>query len=302
MPRQWRCLLVRLVLYYTTMKTSRAKPTAATVLLPFGFNELESEAYLFLLRESAATAYRIAQGIRKPSANVYKAMESLEEKGAVTTTEEEARLYVAVPPAELLAKLERSFHRRREEAAAAIASVDRPLPDDRVHRLHSRELVFARMASMLEGAERVALADGFPIPLAELREPLEAAARRGVKVGVKAYDGTSMAGVRTVVPDNARETVARWPGQWINLVVDGAQTAIAYLSRDGVHQAIWTASPWLSWTYHSALVSEISLAAVSHEVERHGSIDRARLVLEELRELLALDAPGYRAAIERSRD
>lgn len=284
------------------MKNAMANPASANVLLPFGFNELESEAYLFLLRESASTAYRVAQGIRKPSANVYKAMESLEEKGAVTTTEEEARLYVAVPPAELLDQLERNFHRRREEAAAAIAGVDRPLPDDRVHRLHSRDLVFARMTSMLDAAERVALADGFPIPLAELREPLEAAARRGVKVGVKSYDGESMAGVRAVVPDNARETVARWPGQWINLVVDGAQTAIAYLSRDGVHQAIWTASPWLSWTYHSALASEISLAAVAHEIDRHGSIDRARRVLEELRELLALDAPGYRAAIERSSD
>jgi len=59
-----------------------ATSPAAELLVPFGFTNLESEIYVFLLGESPATGYRIAQAIGKPAANTYKAIESLRlEKG-----------------------------------------------------------------------------------------------------------------------------------------------------------------------------------------------------------------------------
>ena len=51
--------------------------TGIDALRELGFTELESRIYIFLLEESPATGYRIAQAIEKPVANTYKAIELL---------------------------------------------------------------------------------------------------------------------------------------------------------------------------------------------------------------------------------
>src|SRR5262249_42168099 len=96
---------------------------AATALADLGFTALEAEIYLLLLAESPATGYRIAQRLAKPTANVYKGLESLEQKGAVLVGEGAGRLARAIEPDELLAQVERRFHSRRERAANALAGV-----------------------------------------------------------------------------------------------------------------------------------------------------------------------------------
>jgi sugar-specific transcriptional regulator TrmB len=50
-------------------------------LMEFSFSGLEAEIYTFLLRDSPATGYRVAQALGKPVANTYKAIESLQNKG-----------------------------------------------------------------------------------------------------------------------------------------------------------------------------------------------------------------------------
>src|SRR6516162_713654 len=156
-------------------------------LTGLGFTELEAEVYVALLQHSPATGYRVAQAIGRPVANTYKAIESLQHKGAVLVDEGTSRLCRAVPAEELLAQLERSFQRRRQEAANALAALRAAPEDDRVYQLQSVAQVFERCRRMLEGCEEAAVLDVFPKPLEELREAVEAAAQRGVRVAVKAY-------------------------------------------------------------------------------------------------------------------
>jgi hypothetical protein len=61
-------------------------------LSTLGFTELEAAVYTFLVESSPATAYRVAQGIGRPVANTYKAVESLQQKGAVLVDETGTRL------------------------------------------------------------------------------------------------------------------------------------------------------------------------------------------------------------------
>ena len=67
-----------------------------------GFTQLESEVYTFLLGANASTGYAISQAIAKPAANVYKAITTLENKGAVYVEEGSSRLCTAVSSDELL--------------------------------------------------------------------------------------------------------------------------------------------------------------------------------------------------------
>src|SRR5688572_20917974 len=97
--------------------------SGAETLVSLGFTPLEAEVYTFLLKESPATGYRVAQALGRPVSGVYKTLESLAAKGALLADEGGSKLCRAVPYDELLSQMERSFQRRKAAAAAALAEL-----------------------------------------------------------------------------------------------------------------------------------------------------------------------------------
>src|SRR3974377_860031 len=95
---------------------------AIHALTDFGFTDLEAEVYVFLLQEWPAPGYRGAHALGKPVANTYKAIESLQNKGAILVDEGANRLCRAVPAEELLSQLERNFQRFRKKGARGLAT------------------------------------------------------------------------------------------------------------------------------------------------------------------------------------
>ena len=265
-------------------------------LVSLGFTALEADVYTRLLDEPASTGYRIAQALGKPAPNIYKALESLHGKGAVIVDEGVTRVCRAVPPDELLGQLERRFHENRERAARSLAERPGAQADDRVYRLGSTEQVFERARAMIGRASRIVIVDAFPEPLGVLRAELERAASAGVEIAILAYAAVEVSGARVIENPLALEARSRWPGQWVNVVVDGREHLVSFLGRDGrsVHQAIWSGSPYLSWVYHCSLVSEALLAEVRRELDRGATSDELRTRLDQLASLRALEAPGYR--------
>jgi HTH-type transcriptional regulator, sugar sensing transcriptional regulator len=274
---------------------------AIAALVELGFTALEAEVYTWLLGEPAATGYRIAQGIGKPVANTYKAIESLQNKGAILVEEEENRLCRAVPADELLRALDRGFAARRAQAARSLAGMARPEGDDRVYTLRTPEQVLERARTMLAGARRVALVDAFPRALDAVGAAVVKAAARGVTAAVKAYAPARLGDAEVYVQPQAERTIARWPGEWLNLVVDGAEHLLAFLARDlgAVRQAIWSRSPYLSWVYHSALGSELVMAEVLAMAATAPRGDPLRKVAARADALVVPDAPGYKALVKR---
>ena len=126
-------------------------------LRELGLTALEAEIYAFLASGDSATGYRVAREIDRPTANTYKALESLRSKGAVVVEDGARRLYRAVTPGELLRTLERRFTASKERAAEALANLGRPILDDGVYRLRSTDQVVERLGDILSRAERTVL-------------------------------------------------------------------------------------------------------------------------------------------------
>jgi sugar-specific transcriptional regulator TrmB len=284
-----------------SLAVTRPPSESVEALVGLGFTGLEAEVYSFLLQESPATGYRIAQGIGKPAANTYKAIETLEAKGAILVEEAENRLCRAVPVEELLSRLERAFAKKRERAAQALTALKEPAGDDRIYQIRSREQVIERCRTMLARCTVVALIDAFPQPLEELRGAIEEAARRKIRLGVKAYRPIEIPGVEVLVDPKGDRTIASWPGQWVNLVADGREHLISFLTPDGlgVNQAVWSGSAYLSWVYHSALASEIALAAIMSDLEQNASIERIRDRYRKYAQFFTNQEPGYRELMQR---
>jgi sugar-specific transcriptional regulator TrmB len=264
-------------------------------LSAFGFTELEARTYLFLLGESPATGYRVAQAVGKPVANTYKALASLRDKGAVVA-EDGGGLCRAVPAEELLGQLERRFQEHRTRAGRALARLGAGAGDARVYQLRTPAQVLERCRRALAGCRRVAVIDAFPAALEELRPAAEAAAARGVAVAVKAYRPAAVAGADVVVHPGGEAVLRRWPGQWLNLVADSREYVLAFLTEDGaaVRQAVWTGSAYLAAVYHSAVACEVTLSALERQVAEGAPPRALRGTLRRFRYLFESDVlPGY---------
>jgi HTH-type transcriptional regulator, sugar sensing transcriptional regulator len=234
-------------------------------LLDLGFSEIEALVYTFLVSSEPSTGYRISHAIGKPTANTYKAIAALEQRGAVLIDDGDNRLVRAVPPDELLAGLERRALQQREAARTALATLAQDDGDDRVYTLRDRDQVLERARVMLARAQSIVLGDVFPAPLAALADDLAAAAARGVRVVLKSYADAKIGGVEVVVATDGDRALAAWPGQQLSLVVDADEHLLAMFDFELAHvrQAVWSRSAFLSCLHHNQVAMELLVTADS---------------------------------------
>lgn len=273
-----------------------------TALNGLGFSRLEAEAYMFLLRESPVTAYRIAQALHRPAANVYKIVEALAHKGAVIVDEGRNRMVRAVPYEELLSQLTHQFTAQRDQASRALAAIGSTRGDERVYQLATREQVIERARQMLARADREVLLIAFPGPLAELIPWLEQAAARGIAIVVKTYgvpaDAPKIAGCELHLSSLPVDSLAQYAGEELHLVADATEHLLALLRRDGgLIQAIWSSSLYLSLFAYNALSAEISLTELGQAVIKDRSRDKLLQILRRAR--LSFDTLGHQRLLER---
>lgn len=259
------------------------KNQAADALTFLGFSEIEALVYCFLLQESPATGYRVSHAIGKPTANTYKAIAALALRGAIIIDDSESRLCRAVPPSELLERLNREFEAHRRTAESELSKIRQASGDDRVYQLTSIAQVFERARAMLDGAKQAVMLDVFPNALALIAADLQRTAKRGVKLAVRAYEPIRIDGVTVVVTDEAARIRAAWPGEQLSVAADGDQFLIALLSKDAqsVHQAVWSNSTFLSCLQYNALHGEI--VSTEMRLNRRGDSTLEALSLTRLK-------------------
>lgn len=271
-------------------------------LRDLGFTEMEAQVYVALLQGAPATAYRIAQQVGKAAANVYKAVESLQNKGAVLVDEAESSLYRPVALADLLRHVEARFKTARDRASRALERVERQSGDERVYQLRSREQVLERARSLLRRSTKMVLCDLFPGPAEELREELESAARRGCRVFLQAYQPIAFSkSIALFVKPNGTRHLGTWPGEWLNLVGDAQEHLLALLrtSDGGVHCALWGESKYLSVIFHSGIKCEMAWGAIDDAMSRNAAPEDVRREYERVRELVDdMRLPGYVALLD----
>ena len=268
---------------------------AVAALSELGFSALEAEVYLLLLTESPATGYKLAQLLGKPTANVYKALESLEQKGAALIEEGPNRLARATDPEEILAQADRAFQTRRQRAARALARMRPAAGDQKLYPLRSYDQVIERVRMMLDRAETLVVLDVFPAPFAKIRPAIEAAVARGVDVSVEVYEPAELPGADVVLSWTPATTLERWPGDGIHLVVDAREWLIALLARGEhrVHQAFWTASPFLAATQHTCLAADFMAMKFRRLIEDHVPDEIAARELAPYERFRLSRLPGY---------
>jgi sugar-specific transcriptional regulator TrmB len=256
---------------------------AADILQSLGLTPIEALAYTYLVANPSATGYRVARGIGKPTANVYRALEGLERKGAVLRDRSAAPLFRALAPDELLGRLEREFAERRSAAARELAALHAEPADESLYPLGGTDQVWSRARALLASAARIVLADASGDIVDALAADLAAARARGVRVVVIARGATAEDGVVTWTDARPR-SVVRPP---LRIVADAREALLAQFSPDAtrVHDAVWTRSAVFAAAIHDAITTELFFLEVARGVDEGLSVNEVEQSFERCRRI-----------------
>ena len=233
-----------------------------------GLTQIEALAYTYLVANPSSTGYRVARGIGKPTANTYRALESLSRKGAVLQDRATTPSFRALTPDDLLARLEHDFMKRKSAAAEKLAKLQPDEGDERIYALSSPDQVLTRARIVLASARKLVLIDTMTTHATAFENEIAEARNRRVRVLIR--DGVRSPGT---LPS-------------LRMVADAREVLLAAFDHDEarVREAFWTRSAFLARSMHNAIASELCCARIEAMMADGLSVDEVEAVVEEWRE------------------
>lgn len=251
-------------------------------LQQLGFTALETDIYLALLRHGDMTGYAVAKQVGKVVANVYKALESLHQKGAVLQLQQDQKRYAAVPWRQLLDHEQRKFSQTLSELATELESLPAPDAQEGVYQLKNLDQLLYDSRQLCRDAQSLLLADLQPAAVPLLAEELIAAAARGVEVRVKIYEPAELPGVHLTLRANGREVYGKTADVSLKLVADGNNFVMGLLSADvsRVIQAFKSRSALLNMSLFCGLIYELILTELKQSLAQN-DLARSQQILAD---------------------
>ncbi len=255
-----------------------SKNSPEQVFAELGFNALEAEVYIALLKHGSQTAYRIGKLINRPTANVYKAVEVLHQRGAIEIDESEVRQCKAIPIEAIAKQFEKEYKNKISQATALLSNLQKETQDTGIFKLQSVEAVVQRAKEMLGRCKKIAVADLFPEPMNLLKNDLQKLADKNREVFIEAYSPIEIKGASVVVPEVSSRSLEYWKAQQLNLAVDGKEMLVALFNQDMTEliQATYSNNLYLSCMVYNGLINE-------HKVHLFSNV-KSMKELTELRE------------------
>jgi sugar-specific transcriptional regulator TrmB len=265
------------------------------ILMEIGFNRLEADVYIHLITHPPSTAYKIGKQINKPTANVYKAIESLAQKGAVIVEDNKNKLCKAVGPNEFFNHYEKSILDKSNTAKALLNSLENETEEQTSYAIDSVPLVFERFRSMMRRCKTIAVIDAFPKALNEVVDCIEDAAKRGIDIQVETYQPITIKGANTVCTTIGEQAIGHWNSQQLNLVIDGEEHLIALMDNDlkKVKQAVWSNSTYISCILHAGMLREQTVLKIMKEIDNPEFESVTKQVLENQKFFFNTNVPGF---------
>ena len=238
------------------------------LLEDFGLSGLEAAAYVALLNEPGCTGYRLSHILNKPTANVYKALSSMQDKGLVTSDDSgKAREFFPVPVSDFIREQELVLKRKGKELEEELGRLKGKPAAAMINRLSSFEQVLQRATSMIESAGHIIVVDAFPEVLDKLGKLLERKASEGKIVIIHTYRPYSIPGCRITVPESDSYIWLQVPERAFDVAVDGSAFLISNHNLDytEVDEALYSNHVYLSLMVFNSLAKGLLFYELQEE-------------------------------------
>jgi len=265
----------------------------SSLLREMGLSELEAKVYIWLLENKRSTGYKIAVQTGKPVANTYKALRSLEKKGAVICDNSSNKTYFdTIPVEEFLNKIEKEFIKQREKIIDEVKKLDVQQEPIGIYELQSAELVYEKAAGMIKTAESSLVIDCFPAPLQVIKKELLNKKGENIPILLKNYCDTRFEGIRQIEAFKTDIVLDEHPGQWLLMIKDAAESLIAFfdLSGEELLHSIWIKDPFISLILFNGSTIEFNLFEIFREVysENDNKIENIKQIIRSYQSIFEL--------------
>ncbi len=173
----------------------------------FDLNLYEAKIWLALLSKGSATAGEISEISNVPRSRTYDILEGLEKKGFVISKLSKPIKYIAIAPSEVIERIKKKLIKEAEEKAKKIEAlknsefikeleaiykhkVSQISPTEKIGSIKGRFNLYNHIDFMIRSAEEEVIimttSKGFIRKIEVLRESMEKAAKRGVKIKIAA--------------------------------------------------------------------------------------------------------------------
>ena len=151
-------------------------------LQQLGLSQGEAKVYMALLRFNPATGYELGKKTGLPRSQVYDVLNRLISRQAVYKIGDEPAKYMPVPYDKFLDSLKRDFSRTADEIREQLDESQMSYSLEYIYHISGAKEVRAEMVHIIEGAEKELLLELWLCQLDEVRQALEAARKRGIRV------------------------------------------------------------------------------------------------------------------------
>ncbi len=265
----------------------------SSLLREMGLSELEAKVYIWLLENKRSTGYKIAVQTGKPVANTYKALRSLEKKGAVICDNSSNKTYFdTISVEEFLNKIEKEFIKQREKIIDEVKKLDVQQEPIGIYELQSAELVYEKAVGMIKTAESSLVIDCFPAPLQVIKKELLNKKGENIPILLKNYCDTRFEGIRQIEAFKTDIVLDEHPGQWLLMIKDAAESLIAFFDIKGEEllHSIWIKDPFISLILFNGSTIEFNLFEIFREVysENDNKIENIKQIIRSYQSIFEL--------------
>jgi sugar-specific transcriptional regulator TrmB len=232
-------------------------------LMELGLSKLQAKIYLTLYKEPNQTGYKIAQELNEPSANTYKALELLLQKGIILLDETgNNKQYSALPIESYLNQLEMQFSKRKALIEKEFKNLKPAAVQEGLFRIDNIYQLYENAKTIINNAVEVLAVDSTILPLEVLKPNLKNTAKRGVKVIVKTSSSISIKGCEIIYSEEMGSAADILPIQYLNLCSPGKDHLIAMLKYDNSHvlNAILNKNRFMTLVAYNGIFTEYALA------------------------------------------
>ncbi len=228
-----------------------------SVMSGLGFSLYESRAYAALVSEYPLTGYELSGRSGIPRSKIYECIERLVRKGLLVAVDGTPVRYAPVPPEELVRRLSSEFSSSLDLLGQLLKKESRADEVEYVFNIGGYDRIIAKAGDLTRSAESSLDLAIWGEELGQIRDVLEQAALRGVRVRILAFDGGDAPSCE--VYRHRALAPGEFSGRWIAVVRDRREVLTGQCSGGGEIVAAWTKNPCLVF---------MSLKYIEHEIIR----------------------------------
>ncbi|MDT8903193.1 TrmB family transcriptional regulator [Anaeroselena agilis] len=239
------------------------KSEVVSILQQLNFTEYEAKAYLALLEKAPLSGYAISLNSGVPRSKIYEVLSALVSRGDILVSQESTPQYLPLPPDELIARrkhrAENTYHVARKALRRfAVTAQHR----ETIWNIAGHEAIIARVRDEIGRAERRVLLEVWSDDALELRDALEEAARKGVKILIVAYGALDFPFATVYQHYMPEEITAEYGGRWIVSSIDDREIIAGIVSLGAESRAAWTGHPGLVMPITEVIIHDIYIMEI----------------------------------------